>query len=68
MAENNKEGIFPDALSTDMKKLAARRACHFKRDGRYSPAAWLDFVGQFDLFAGRPTRPFRPIKGDKFFL
>jgi hypothetical protein len=72
MAENNtqndKGGIFPDSLSADIEKLAERRADRFKRDGRYCPAAWLDFVGQFNLFAGRPARPFRPIKGDKFLL
>jgi hypothetical protein len=68
MAENNKGGIFPASLSSDMQRLAARRYAALRRDGRYCPAAWLDFVRQFNLFAGRPARPFRPIKGDKFLL
>ncbi|GEM_PF-2019879 len=68
MAESDKETIFPAAISADMERLAARRSSAFRRDGRYCPAAWLDFVGQFNLFAGRPARPFRPIKGDKFLL
>ena len=68
MAENDKETIFPASISADMERLAARRSSAFRRDGRYSPSAWLDFVRQFNLFAGRQARPFRPIKGDKFLL
>ncbi len=68
MAESGKETIFPASISTDLERLAARRASAFRRDGRYSPSAWLDFVRQFNLFAGRASRPLRPIKGDKFLL
>lgn len=66
MPENEKAAIFTAEIGRDMERVSENRTAFRTRHGRYDAAAWLEFVTQFNAYAGHPRRPFTPITGDNF--
>jgi len=68
MQNNNREPLFPASINGDLEKMDRNRKTFRTADGKYDPAAWLDFATQFNAYMGHARRPFTPITGKHFKL